>query len=49
MRLQIIVILLVLIGVATGLAQLGENYVTITVTSDGKAKITQTLFPKTFV
>jgi len=49
MKLQFIVILLVLIGVATGLAQLGEEYVTITVTSEGKAKISQTLFPKTFV
>jgi hypothetical protein len=49
MRLQIIVILLVIVGVATGLAQLGEEQITITVTSDGKAKISQTLFPKTFV
>ena len=49
MRLQIIVILLAIVGVATGLAQLGEEYITITVTSEGKAKITQTLFPETFV
>jgi len=49
MRVQIIVILLVLVGVATGLAQLGDNYVKITVTSEGKAKISQTLFPDTFV
>jgi hypothetical protein len=49
MRLQIIVILLVIVGVATGLAQLGEEHITITVTSEGKAKISQTLFPKTFV
>ncbi len=49
MRLKIIVILLVLGGVTTGLAQLGADYVTITVTSEGKTKISQTLFPKTFV
>ena len=49
MRLQIIVILLAIVGVATGLAQLGEEHITITVTSEGKAKITQTLFPETFV
>jgi len=49
LRLQIIVILLAIVGVATGLAQLGEEYITITVTSEGKAKISQTLFPKTFV
>jgi len=49
MRLQIIVILLVIVGIATGFAQLGEQHVTITVTSEGKAKISQTLFPDTFV
>ncbi|MCH6585675.1 MAG: hypothetical protein IH792_01415, partial [Thaumarchaeota archaeon] len=49
MRLQIIVILLVAVGVTTGLAQLGEEHITITVTSEGKAKISQTLFPETFV
>ena len=49
MKLQIIVILLVIVGVTTGLSQLGEEYISIIVTSDGKAKITQTLFPKTFV
>ena len=49
MRLQFIVILLAIVGVATGLAQLGEEHITITVTSEGKAKITQTLFPETFV
>jgi len=49
MRLQIIVILLVVVGVTTGLAQLGEEHIGITVTSEGKAKISQTLFPKTFV
>lgn len=49
MRLQIIVILLAVVGVTIGLAQLGDDYITITVTSEGKAKISQTLFPKTFV
>ncbi len=49
MKLQFIVILLVLVGVVTGLAQLGEEHITITITSDGKVKISQTLFPKTFV
>jgi len=49
LKLQIIVILLAIVGIATGLAQLGEEHVTITVTSEGKVKIFQTLFPKTFV
>ncbi len=49
MKIQIIVILLVLVGIGTGLAQLGDDYVTIIVTSDGNVKISQTLFPKTFV
>jgi len=49
MRLQIIVILLAVVGIAIGLAQLGEEYITISVTSEGKSKISQTLFPKTFV
>ena len=49
MRLQIIVILLAVVGVTIGLAQLGNDYIIITVTSEGKAKISQTLFPKTFV
>jgi len=49
MRLQIIVILLLIVGVATGLSQLGENHVSIIITSDGKVKVSQTLFPKTYV
>jgi len=49
MKLQIIVILLAIVGVTTGLAQLGDDHITITVTSEGKAKISQALFPKTFV
>ena len=49
MRPQIIVVLLVVIGVVAGFAQLGEEYVSITVTSEGKVKISQTLFPKTFI
>ena len=49
MRLQIIVILIAVVGVVTGLAQVGEEHITITVTSEGKTKISQTLFPKTFV
>ena len=49
MRYHIIVILLAIVGITSGLAQLGEEFVTITVTSEGKAKISQTLFPKTFV
>ena len=49
MKVRIIVILLVLVGVTTGFAQLGEEHVKITVTSEGKAKISQTIFPKTFV
>ncbi len=49
MKLQFIVILLSIVGIAVGLAQLGDEYVSIVVTSEGKAKISQTLFPKTFV
>jgi len=49
MKLQFIVILLIIAGITTGLAQVGDEYITITVTSEGKAKISQTLFPKTFV
>jgi hypothetical protein len=49
MKLQIIVILLVMVGIATALSQTGGEYITITVTSEGKAKISQALFPKTFV
>jgi len=49
LKLQIIVILIAVVGVVTGLAQVGEEHITITVTSEGKTKISQTLFPKTFV
>jgi len=49
MKLQIIVILLVLVGVTAGLAQIGNEQISITITSEGKAKISQSLFPKTFV
>jgi len=49
MKLQIIVILLAIVGIATGLAQIGDEQIIITVTSEGKAKISQMLFPKTFV
>ncbi len=49
MKLQFIVVLLALVGVVTGLAQLGEEHIAITVTSEGKAKISQIVFPKTFV
>ena len=49
MKLQIIVILLALVGITTGLAQLGEEQISIIITPEGKAKISQTLFPKIFV
>ena len=49
MKLQIIVILFLSIGIAAGIAQVSEEFVSITVTSDGKTKVSQTLFPKTFV
>jgi len=49
LKLQIIVILLAVVGVLTGLAQVGEENITIIVTSEGKTKISQALFPKTFV
>lgn len=38
-----------IIGIATGLAQIGDEQISIIVTSEGKAKISQSLFPKTFV
>jgi len=49
MRLQIIVILLAIVGVTFGLSQLGEEHISIIITSDGTAKVSQTLFPKTYV
>ncbi|WP_179362220.1 hypothetical protein [Nitrosopumilus oxyclinae] len=49
MKLQIIVFLLIIIGISAGLSQLGNEQISIIVNSEGKAKISQTLFPKTFV
>ena len=49
MKLQIIVILLATVGIVTGIAQLGDGQISITVTSEGKAKISQSIFPETFV
>jgi hypothetical protein len=49
MKLQIIVILLATFGVVTGLAAIGDEQIFITVTSEGKAKVSQALFPETFV
>jgi hypothetical protein len=49
MKLLITVILLFTIGITAGLAQLGSEQVFITVTSEGKAKVSQSLFPETFV
>jgi len=49
MKLQIIVVLLITIGISTGLAQISEEQLSIIITSEGKAKISQSLFPKTFV
>ncbi|WP_297442749.1 CFI-box-CTERM domain-containing protein, partial [Nitrosopumilus sp.] len=49
MKLQIIVILLIIIGVSTVFSQLEDQFIIIDVNSEGKAKISQTLFPKTFV
>ncbi|WP_343045157.1 Ig domain-containing protein [Nitrosopumilus cobalaminigenes] len=49
MKLQIIVILLLTVGITAGLAQLGSEQIFITVTSEGKAKVSQSLFPETFV
>ena len=43
-----IVPILLAIGI-TAIAQVGENEILIAITSDGKAKISQTLFPKTYV
>ena len=49
MKLQIIVVLLATVGIVTGVAQLGEEQIFITVTSEGKAKVSQSIFPETFV
>ena len=49
MKLQIIVILLCAVGITAGLAQLGSDQIFITVTSEGKAKVSQSIFPETFV
>ena len=49
MKLQLIVILLATVGIVTGIAQLGDEQISITVTSEGKAKISQSIFPETFV
>jgi hypothetical protein len=49
MKLQIIVILLATVGIVTGIAQLGDGQIFITVTSEGKAKVSQSIFPETFV
>ena len=49
MKLQIIVILLVIGGITVGLSQIGDEQISIIITSEGKAKISQTLFPKTYV
>ena len=49
MKLQIIAILLVIGGITVGLSQIGDEQISIIITSEGKAKISQTLFPKTYV
>ena len=49
MKLQIIVILLATIGITAGLAQLGDDHISITITPEGKAKISQSIFPESFV
>ena len=49
MKLQIIVILLVIGGISAGLSQIGNEQISIVVTPEGKAKVSQSLFPKTFV
>jgi hypothetical protein len=46
MKLQIIVILLCAVGITAGLAQLGSDQIFITVTSEGKAKVSQSIFPE---
>ena len=49
MKLQIIVILLATFGIIAGLAVIGDEQIFITITSEGKAKISQSIFPETFV
>ena len=49
MKISIILAFIVTIAFISVIAQLVENNLTITITSDGKAKVSQVLFPKTYV
>src|SRR3989338_2596037 len=49
MKISVILVLIITIAFVSVIAQIGENYITITITSDGKAKVSQVLFPKTYV
>ena len=49
MKISVILVLIITIAFVSVIAQIGENYLTITITSDGKAKVSQVLFPKTYV
>lgn len=49
MKIKWILGLVISLAFISVIAQIGENNITITVTSDGKAKVSQILFPKTYV
>ena len=49
MKIKWILGLVISLAFISVIAQIGENNITITITSDGKAKISQILFPKTYV
>ncbi|MBS3925901.1 MAG: fibronectin type III domain-containing protein [Nitrosarchaeum sp.] len=49
MKIKWVLGLVISLAFISVIAQIGENNLTITVTSDGKAKISQILFPKTYV
>lgn len=49
MKLKWAIVPIILAISITAVAQIGENEVLIAITSDGKAKISQILFPKTYV
>ena len=49
MNIKLVFIPILLVITISVIAQLGENSISIIITSDGKAKVTQTLFPKTYV
>jgi len=49
MNVKWVLVPILLVITISAIAQLGENNISIIITSDGKAKVTQILFPKTYV